>query len=51
MDSNHDRTKEVLKNMDQEAENIKETVYKSQAELRKTMEEIIEECNISRKTK
>lgn len=49
MDSNHDRTKEVLNNIDQEAENIKATVYKSQNELRETLEEIIEECDISKK--
>ena len=29
MDNNHERTKEVLANMDQEADEIKKTVYKS----------------------
>lgn len=48
MDSNHDRTKEVLNNMDQEAENIKETVYKSQTELLQTLDEIIKECDINK---
>ncbi|MCE5213436.1 MAG: hypothetical protein LLF83_01800 [Methanobacterium sp.] len=49
MDSNHDRTREVLKNIDLEAENIKQTVNKSQDELHQTLEEIIEQCNISKK--
>lgn len=51
MDNNHDRTKEVLNNIDQEADAIKMTVYNSQAELRQTLEEIIEECDISRNKK
>jgi len=33
MDNNHEQTKEVLANMDHEAEDIKTTVYKSQSEL------------------
>jgi hypothetical protein len=49
MDSNHDRTREVLNNIDQEAENIKATVYQSQEELRKTLEEIMAQCNFSKK--
>lgn len=48
MDNNHDRTKMVLNNIDREADAIKMTVYNSQAELRQTLEEIIEECDISR---
>ena len=51
MDNNHDRTKEVLNNIDQEADAIKMTVYNSQDELRQTLEEIIEECDISRNKK
>ncbi|OPY23965.1 MAG: hypothetical protein A4E27_01353 [Methanobacterium sp. PtaU1.Bin242] len=51
MDNNHDRTKMVLNNIDQEADAIKMTVYNSQAELRQTLEEIIEECDISRNKK
>lgn len=49
MDNNHDRTKEVLNNIDQEADAIKATVYNSQDELRKTLKEIIDQCNISKK--
>lgn len=51
MDNNHDRTKEVLNNIDREADAIKATVYNSQAKLRQTLEEIIEECDISRNKK
>ncbi len=49
MDSNHDRTNEVLTNIDREAENIKLTVYKSQDDLHQTMNEIMDQCNISKK--
>jgi hypothetical protein len=49
MDNNHDRTKEVLNNIDQEADAIKATVYNSQAELHETLQGIMEECNISKK--
>lgn len=35
MDNNHERTKEVLANMDREADDIKTTVYESQSELQK----------------
>lgn len=51
MDNNHDRTKEVLNNMDQEAEDIKETVQKSQKQLLKTLDEIIKECDVTSKLK
>lgn len=51
MDNNHDRTKMVLNNIDQEADAIKKTVYNSQVELRQTLEEIIDECDISRNKK
>lgn len=51
MDNNHDRTKMVLNNIDLEADAIKMTVYNSQAELRQTLEEIIDECDISRNKK
>jgi len=49
MDDNHMRTKDVLANIDREAEAIKSTVYQSQAELQENLEKIIEECNISEK--
>lgn len=49
MDDNHMRTKDVLANIDREAEAIKSTVYQSQTELQEKLEEIIEECNISGK--
>lgn len=49
MDSNHDRTNEVLTNIDREAENIKLTVYKSQDDLHQTLNEIMDQCNISKK--
>jgi hypothetical protein len=47
MDDNHERTKEVLADIDREADAIKSTVYKSQSELQKALENIIDECNIS----
>jgi len=37
MDNNHERTKEVLVNMDREAEDIKTTVFKSQTELQEAL--------------
>ena len=37
MDNNHERTKEVLANMDREAEDIKTTVFKSQTELQEAL--------------
>jgi hypothetical protein len=49
MDSNHDRTKEVLDNIDREADNIKESVHKSQQELLGTLDEIIKDCEFSKK--
>jgi hypothetical protein len=49
MDENHLRTKEVLKNMDNEAESIKKSVYDSQEELKSTLEKFMEECGISEK--
>jgi Mg2+ and Co2+ transporter CorA len=49
MELNHDRTKEVLENVDQEADAIKATVYDSQTELRETLEQIMDECNLSEK--
>ena len=47
MDNNHERTKEVLSNMDNEAESIRNTVYKSQTELQEVLTAIIENCDIS----
>jgi uncharacterized membrane protein len=47
MELNHDRTKEVLENLDQEADAIKATVYESQTELRETLEHIMDECDLS----
>ena len=49
MDQNHERTKEVLENMDSEADAIKVTVYKSQAELRETLATIMDNCDIGKK--
>ncbi len=49
MDTNHERTKEVLANMDSEAAAIKTTVYGSQAELLETLDKMMEKCNISKK--
>jgi len=49
MDENHERTNEVLQNIDDEAEDIKKTVYESQRELRETLDEIMEKCNITDK--
>jgi len=37
MDNNHERTKEVLANMDREADEIKASVYESQEELKKEL--------------
>ena len=49
MDNNHERTKEVLANMDHEAEDIKTTVYKSQSELQEALKNIMDDCDISEK--
>jgi RNase adaptor protein for sRNA GlmZ degradation len=49
MDENQERTKEVLGNIDSEADAIKSTVYKSQAELRDTLKTIMDECDIGKK--
>ena len=49
MDNNHERTKEVLVNMDREAEDIKTTVFKSQTELQEALKNILDDCNISGK--
>ncbi len=49
MDNNHERTKEVLANMDHEAEDIKTSVYKSQSELQETLKNIMDDCDISEK--
>lgn len=49
MDENHERTKDVLSNIDSEAEAIKSTVYESQAELKETLSSIIESCDIGKK--
>lgn len=49
MDNNHDRTKEVLNNIDREADNIKESMHKSQEELLETLDEIIKDCEFSKK--
>ncbi len=51
MDNNHERTKEVLANMDHEAEDIKTTVYKSQSELQEALKKIMDDCDISEKNK
>ena len=47
MDNNHERTKEVLANMDREADGIKTTVYESQTELQETLKNIMDDCDIS----
>lgn len=49
MDENHERTKDVLKNIDNEADAIKSTVYESQAELKETLTNIMENCDIGKK--
>jgi len=49
MDENQERTKEVLGNIDSEADAIKSTVYKSQTELHETLKTIMDECNIDKK--
>ena len=49
MDNNHERTKEVLANMDRDAEDIKTTVYNSQTKLQEALNNIIDDCDISRK--
>jgi hypothetical protein len=49
MDENHERTKDVLGNIDSEADAIKATVYESQAELRETLNNIMEDCDIGKK--
>ena len=49
MDNNHERTKEVLANMDREAEDIKTTVYNSQTKLQESLKNIMDDCNISGK--
>lgn len=49
MDENHERTKDVLSNIDSEAEAIKSTVYESQAELKETLSSIMESCDIGKK--
>jgi ribosomal protein L9 len=46
---NQDRNKEDLENLDQEADSIKANVYESQTELRETLEQIMDECNLSEK--
>jgi len=38
MDNNHERTKELLANIDRESDAIKTTVYESRAELQETLE-------------
>jgi hypothetical protein len=47
MDNNHERTKEVLANMDREADEIKTTVYESQTELQEALKNIMDNCDIS----
>jgi hypothetical protein len=37
------------RNLDQEADSIKANVYESQTELRETLEQIMDECNLSEK--
>jgi hypothetical protein len=49
MDDNQESTKEVLGNIDNEADAIKSTVYKSQAELLETLKTIMDECEIGKK--
>lgn len=49
MDENHERTKEVLNNIDNEGDAIKATVFKSQSELKETLSNIIESCEIGKK--
>lgn len=49
MDENHERTKDVLENIDQEADAIKKTVYESQRELKETLDGIMEKCGIVKK--
>jgi hypothetical protein len=49
MDNNHERTKEVLANMDREAEDIKITVYNSQTKLEESLKNIMDDCDISGK--
>ncbi|OPY25077.1 MAG: hypothetical protein A4E26_00003 [Methanobacterium sp. PtaU1.Bin097] len=40
MDNNHERTKELLANIDRESDAIKTTVYESRAELQETLVKI-----------
>lgn len=47
MDNNHERTKEVLANMDFEADEIKTSVHESQEELKKELIKIMDDCDIS----
>lgn len=49
MDNNHERTKEVLANMDREAEDIKTTVYNSQTKLQESLKNIMDDCDITGK--
>jgi len=42
MDNNHERTKELLANIDRESDAIKTTVYESRAELQETLEKYLE---------
>ena len=49
MDNNHERTKEVLANMDHEAEDIKTTIYKSQTELQEALQNIMDDFDIAEK--
>jgi predicted tellurium resistance membrane protein TerC len=46
MDNNHERTKEVLANMDHEAEDIKTTIHKSQTELQEVLQNIMDDFDI-----
>jgi len=47
MDNNHERTKEVLANMDSEAAEIKTVVHESQMELKKELINIMDDSDIS----
>ena len=49
MDNNHERTKEVLANMDREADEIKTTVCESQTEIKQALKDIMDNCDISNK--
>jgi hypothetical protein len=49
MDENHDRTKEVLFSLNDEAYAIKKSVSDSQEELSITLEKFMIECGINKK--